>query len=510
MMRITRTVVAVAVLVSALPALAQTFDRPLPDPVAYHVDSDLLSNASGVAQVVHEEIVYLEGAGWMRLYFGDVELGQGSLLRMTSVFDGEVQELDAAALAMWSHTSAYFNGDTVRVELVAGPQTDGNRLVIDQLAWEAAGAVPTGDCGFCGPDERVPSDVTWSSRLLPAGCTASTYTTESCTVSAGHCIGGSMVVQFHVPPSNPNCSLNHPPVSEQFPVTQFSFTNGGVGNDWSALLIGTNTLGEKPFDRYGELRPIAATPPQTGQATTVWGYGVDANCVDNQVQQTSSGQIASVQALTFRHTTDVTFGNSGSGVLRDGQEILGIVTHCPCPTYATRVDHPSFAAACETLCPTTAEPVDAILISANVELWGTLVAGGLPELEQSDNQFFVVDSVAGSEFRNTAMTVVVAQSPATNVSDLSMRLEFGPANASPVFVIVQIFNWDTSAYELLNLSVASTGGDTVLDFDDLSNPNAYVDGTGKIQLRLVETARSSQTPSGFTKLIDQVRLTVVP
>jgi hypothetical protein len=505
MMRTTRIIVAIAMLASALPAVGQTFDRPLPAPVPYHIDSDWLTNASGQSQVIHEEVVFIDGAAWLRLYFGNVELGQGSLLRLTSLADGEVQELDTAGLAMWSNTSAYFNGDTVTVEVVAAPGTD-NRLVIDQVAWEA-GAVPTGDCGFCGPDERVPSDVTWSSRLLPAGCTASTYNVDSCQVSAGHCIGGSMVLEYHVPPSSPNCALNHPPIAEQFPVIQFSFTNGGVGNDWSALRVGTNALGEQPFDRYGEFRPIATTPPQPGQPTTVWGYGVDSNCVENQVQQTSSGVVDSVQSTSFRHTTDVTFGNSGSGVTRNGNEILGIVTHCPCPTHATRVDHPSFAAARETLCPSS-QPEEATLLTATVQIWGDHVSGGIAELQSSDNSYFVVDSVQGSAFRNTAMTVVTAQSPAATVSELDVKVEIGAATASPVFIIVQILNANTGNWKTLHLGIAGTSGDSILTFDNLSNPNAYLDASGRLQLRVVETARLDQTPSGFTKRIDHVVFTV--
>jgi V8-like Glu-specific endopeptidase len=491
----------------SLPAIGQsTLDRPLDAPVPYHVDSGLLSNPSGVPAALHEEIVHIDSAAWLRVYFGATQLGEGSMLRITSLLDGDVQALDADTLAMWGNSSAYFNGDTVRVELIGGPQSEGNRLVIDQLAWEVAVDAPIGSCGICNDDDRVPSDEDFAARLLPAGCSSTVFNTDSCLVTAGHCISGGMVLQFRVPPSSANCNINHPPSSEQFPAGQFSFTNGGVGNDWGVMQVGTNSLGEKPFDRYGVFRPIASAPPSVGDPLRVWGYGIDSQCTRNQVQQTSPGTMSTVSGLFFQHTVDTTFGNSGSSIQRN-DEILGIATHCPCPNVATRIDHPSFTSARETLCPTSALQT-ANLISANVELWGTLVSGGIPELEDSDNQYFVVDSVAGSEFRNTALTVVVAQSPATTVSELNLKLEFGAATAAPVFVIIQIFNWDTDAYELLNLSVASTGGDSVFSFDDLSNPNSYVDGTGRVQLRLVETARTSQTPSGFTKRIDQVQVTV--
>ena len=507
-MRFPRSAVVSLIALIALPAFAQvTLDRPFDEPVPYYVDSGLLPNPTVSAQVLDQELVRIEGAAWLRVYFGDVELGNGSYLRITSDLDGEVQELDAEALATWSHSTAYFNGDTVRVELVGGPETQRNRLVIDRIAWETEVAVPTGSCGICGPDDRVLSAEDFAARLLPAGCSAMIYNSQSCAVSAGHCIGGGMVLQFRVPLSNSNCNVNHPPVSEQFPVQQFAFTNGGVGNDWSVLVMGTNNLGEKPFDRYGTYMPIATTPPASGQSLTIWGYGVDSQCTRSQVQQTSGGQVTSVGSTHLQHSVDATYGNSGSSLVRDGQEILGIATHCPCPNWGTRIDHPSFAAARNTLCSETI-PETAELISVIVTA-GTPGAGGLPELGQSDDQYLVVESVP-SGIRNNAIIEVVAQSPSASIFDLSVRVEYGPADVSPVFWIVQIFNWDTSSYNRLGFGVASTSTDSVLNVETIPQPNAYVDAAGQIKLRLIETARAVQTPDGYTKLVDQVLVTVVP
>ena len=85
------------------------------------------------------DTVHIESASWLRLYFDRVELAPGSFLRMTSVLDGEVQELDAAGLSSWGNTSAYFNGDTVLVELVAADAGAGNRV---SLRFHAAVSVP--------------------------------------------------------------------------------------------------------------------------------------------------------------------------------------------------------------------------------------------------------------------------------------------------------------------------------------------------------------------------------
>ena len=327
----------------------QTLDWPVGELRDYHLDSGVQNNPAIGAQTVFSDVVSIEDAAWLRIYFAQVQLEADSFIRITSLLDQEVQELDTNGLAMWENSSAYFNGNALLVEIVAAPGTAKNRFVIDQVATEATVALPAGTCGICGADNRLRSTEDWSARLLPAGCSSSVWNTESCIVSAGHCMGGNMVIQFRVPNSQNNCNLNHPPVADQFPITSFLFTNGGVGNDWAVMTSGTNNLGQKAFDRYGEFRPIASAPPLVNQALSIWGYGIDSPCSLSQTQQTSNGVVSSVSATLIRHNVDATFGNSGSGIIRNG-EILAIVTHCPCPNWATRVDHPSFAAAREQLC----------------------------------------------------------------------------------------------------------------------------------------------------------------
>ena len=328
----------------------QTLDWPVGELQDYHLDSGVQKNPAFGAQTVFVDVIAIQDAAWLRIYFAEVHLEADSFIRITSLLDQEVQELDADGVAMWDNSSAYFNGNALVVELVAAPGTTKSRFVIDQVAVETAVAHPLGTCGICGADNRVPSDEDWSARLFPAGCTASVWNAESCIVSAGHCVGGNMVIQFRVPDSNPNnCNPINPPVADQFPIISFLFTNGGVGNDWSVLTSGTNNLGQTAYERYGEFRPIAESPPGVGNALGIWGFGVDNQCTRSQTQQTSSGSVTEVFSTYFRHNVDATFGNSGSGIIRNG-EILGIVTHCPCPNYATRVDRANFAAAREQLC----------------------------------------------------------------------------------------------------------------------------------------------------------------
>lgn len=357
-MRVSIMVVVVAAAALTVSSDAQTtLDWPVGLFRPYEQDSGMLQNASESAEVVYVHTVVVRGAAWLRVYFADVELGRGSFVRLTSLLDNEVQVLDASGVAMWHDSSAYFNGDAVVVELIAGPKTQRNRLVIDKIAFQIGETLPEGSCGICGPDDRQPSGEDWAGRLLPAGCTASVWNVESCVVSAGHCISGGDTMQFRVPESNPDCSLNHPPIAEQFPITQSIFVNGGVGNDWAAMTAGTNNLGQTPFERYGEFRPIAIVPPSTNDPLAVWGYGVDSECTFSQTQQTDFGSVVSVFTQHFLYNVDATFGNSGSSVVRQG-EILGIATHCPCPNVATRFDHPAFVAARDSLCAAAATPGD--------------------------------------------------------------------------------------------------------------------------------------------------------
>ena len=339
-----------------------TLDRPVGEARPYVRDSGLRANDGDSAVVLFRETVHIEGAAWVRVYFGAIELAPGSTVRVTSLLDNEVQALDLAGLAQWGNSSAYFNGDTVVVELIGGPKTTRNRLVIDQVTVEIGTPLPIGGCGICGADDRVPSNMNWSGRLLPAGCTASVWNVASCLVSAGHCVAGDDVIEFNVPFSDLDCSLNHPPVADQFPITDTVFVNGGVGNDWSVLETGTNNLGQTAFERYGVLREIASELAPIGGLLAVWGYGVDTECVRNQVQQTSTGNVMSVQATHYTYDVDTTFGNSGSAVLRlvpcpaCDPEIVAIATHCDCPNnIGTRVDHAAFAAAREALCPDPCE-----------------------------------------------------------------------------------------------------------------------------------------------------------
>jgi V8-like Glu-specific endopeptidase len=338
-------------------AAQQTLDAPVGQMLPYAVDSGTWAATNDDFDVVYAEEVHVAEAAWIRLYFSEIALSGDSFVRITSLADGEAQALDAAGVAMWNSTSAYFNGNAVLLELVAAPGTLGNRVATAQIEVEFAHDAGTrGDpsqCGICGGvDDRAPSMQDWSCRLMSVGCTASVWTTSSCLVSAGHCISGTLVAQFRVPPSLANCNTVNPPVNDQFPITAQQSLNGGVGADWAVLRTGTNGLGQRPFQRYGQMRRIAPLPAAVGNAVEIFGYGLDLTCVRSQTQQLSTGAVTAVAASNYQFNADVRGGNSGSGLLRLGR-IVAVVTHCSggCPNFGTRTEVAAFANARNAICP---------------------------------------------------------------------------------------------------------------------------------------------------------------
>ena len=98
------------------PVAAQTI--PLSSmPVATNVDSGLVENTGSARAIVFSDIIYVPGASWLRLSYGDVVLagdeylGTGSYLRITSLSDSAYQTQHYTHTRQWQNTSAYFNGE---------------------------------------------------------------------------------------------------------------------------------------------------------------------------------------------------------------------------------------------------------------------------------------------------------------------------------------------------------------------------------------------------------------
>src|SRR5688500_7097145 len=62
-------------------------------------------------------VIRVDGAPWLRLHFADYKLGGEDYITIASLKDGSKQKLDSKSLPEWKNNSAYFNGDSLRVEL---------------------------------------------------------------------------------------------------------------------------------------------------------------------------------------------------------------------------------------------------------------------------------------------------------------------------------------------------------------------------------------------------------
>jgi len=295
--------------------------------------------------VLSTEIAAEPGAPWLRLDLtetvlgGDHEIGRDAILRITSLEDGAEQLLDKVNLNRWRHRSAYFNGDRVRIEMFAYPGAPPSRVVVSGV--DAAPPRTFTQMTLCGPDDRVPSTDPRAARLLPAGCTAFLIdSSEQCFLTAGHCADSDVkldVVQFNVPDSNPDGSLNHPPPSDQYPVDLDSvqFTVPGIGNDWGYFGVFPNSnTGTTPRQAQGDAYSLAsAAPPAFSQSIRITGYGVDSTPTleRRQTQQTSSGSYEEATGTFITYAVDTTGGNSGSPVVDETNGlVIGIHTHGGC------------------------------------------------------------------------------------------------------------------------------------------------------------------------------------
>jgi V8-like Glu-specific endopeptidase len=264
----------------------------------------------------------------VRVFFGrGTRLRPGSTLRLTSLFDGAVQHLDATTLEQWGRSSAYFNGPEVLVELLPAPGGRGrDRVAIDGLwagdPWRATEAI-------CGADDRVLSSDPRAARMMFGGCSA--WLINECFLSAGHCMPGNTIVEFNVPMSLSGGTVVFADPSDQYSIDPASVQSidGDIGFDWGYFGVFSNTeTGLTPLEAQGARYQVASNVPlPVSQTLRVTGYGVDSTpSQHNQVQQTDAGPFRALDASILQHEVDTTGGSSGS-VIEDVTSGRGIGIH---------------------------------------------------------------------------------------------------------------------------------------------------------------------------------------
>jgi hypothetical protein len=317
-----------------------------------YVRSGTFDNPTPVEGVVFRAFLSATpGSPWLRTLFRRVHLDRGSYLRVASLRDGDFQTMHAEHVVQWQSATAFFNGDTLLLELIAGPRTVGNLVEVDQIV--VGDALPmVGDPDtICGAtDDRVPSTNPAAGRIVPVGCSgwiiqAPNAGIDRLHLSAGHCVAASTVLQFNVPASNTSCALAQPPASSQFAIDPASLSNnGGVGNDyWVFKCFPNSTTGLTTFQAQGAAFPLATALPSVGTVLRNTGYGVDGtpangganasscscaspNGARNQTQQTHTGNTVSTTASRVLYDLDTCGGNSGS-VIADSATGVAVAIH---------------------------------------------------------------------------------------------------------------------------------------------------------------------------------------
>jgi len=302
---------------------------PLATAVPY--DSGYVDHHGNAPAVVANFTASQPAAVWLRVEFGSCHLPDGSRLRLVSLRDGAVQWFDARSLAEYGHGSAYFNGDAVRIELVAAPGSANNRLIVTAVLH---GDGASTDVGICGPtDQRVLSNDPRVGRL--GGCCTMFLLNEFVLATAGHCLGGTGgIVSFNVPLSDPAGNPQYPPPSDQYAFRAGSWAGeaNGLGSDWAVVAAVRNSnTGLYPGQAQGSWF-LWEPPLAIGvQYVTVTGYGVHANPTWSLAQKTHSGPRSGGSTSLMTFAVSVTGCNSGSPVIEMATgRAWGITTHAGC------------------------------------------------------------------------------------------------------------------------------------------------------------------------------------
>jgi V8-like Glu-specific endopeptidase len=298
------------------------------------LDTGVQSSRPGEAatRVAFRSVVKVPGSPWLRLSFSGVSLGRASYLTVTSLGDGARQRLDARALTQWKNSSAYFNGDAVSVDLHVA---SGDSNVFARMNEVMIGDPGSGESQCGTTDDRIVSTDGRAGRLLNIGCTA-WLIGDGRFVTAGHCVASTGLlntVEFNVPPSLSNGTIQHPGPEDQYVVdtTTRVFANDGIGNDWGVFQTFPNSqTGLTALQTQGAAFNVVQ---DLGPATIrITGYGVDDGAA-NQTEQTNTGPNAGSSGTTMRYRVDTEGGNSGSPVIDEATgNAVGIHTNAGCST----------------------------------------------------------------------------------------------------------------------------------------------------------------------------------
>ena len=346
---------------------------------------------------------------WLMVHFSDANLGENSYMIITSLYDNHWQKLDAVSIRQWNFFSAFFNGSVVEIKLFVDPMDKQVFFKTDEVMvgeW-VNNTPPESICG--STDDRIASDQPATGRLVSIGCTAWIIPNGK-FVTAGHCLDATSgtVVEFQVPMSLPNGTIQHPSPEDQYSVdvTSKIFVNGGVGNDWGVFEVFPNSItGLMPKEAQGAYWPLAQDlGPDSIRIT---GYGVDgpppgfgngARDSTNQTQQTHVGPNAGSSGTTMRYVTDTQGGNSGSPVIDAlTNTAVGVHTHGGCSSSGGNNSGTSFFLTVFWDAVSQGTPVELASFTANVNE-GNVTLNWLTASETNNQGFDIERKSSASKF----------------------------------------------------------------------------------------------------------------
>ncbi len=277
-----------------LSALSLQAQKKVPHSFQYTAEASEEGTLKELTQVSYS------GTSSIRLYFDEVELGSNSYLLLEGS-DGAEQKLNAEALKNWSNSSAYFNGQTVKVSLyqaageeavvklkelkvseaIQGKEThgvaqarnitnpanpssnaNGGEINLEEIPWaKAVGRFTNGNnslgTGWIAPNGAiVTSDFTYYERI---------WENEWADRDDGY-----DVIEFNVPNSNNDGSVNHPAPEDQYPINTTAIYReseaspfkgkGYAGADVAILEPLKNSTGLLPGERQQQYLRILPNP----------------------------------------------------------------------------------------------------------------------------------------------------------------------------------------------------------------------------------------------------------